>query len=363
METSIPQEIDTAIFKPREEILLQIPGATLHLMEDGETELLAQGEFTIVRLTYENIVLATVIKVGTDLQWPLTKDEPVVKVDELHYLFSLPSDEGDFLNYGVSFSGQSRGLTMLDRFLAENSCFSAPSTSLNSSSDSPGLYWRDFAPRIEDYNSVLAKAIAAGTGEILKGIFKCSNVYTKQVQKGGEVVRSCNEQGGSRASIEKSKSNKKNARKNKTEVQKGMKRVRKLSKMTEKMSKSLLDGVVFATGTVAKPLFQSKPGKAFLSMVPGEVLLATLDSVEKVLDAVEAAERQAFSATSGAVTRMVTQRYGENAGEVTEDALATAGHAVGTAWNIVKIRKAINPASSLRTSALKSAVKNKPRTK
>lgn len=53
-------------------------------------------------------------------------------------------------------------------------------------------------------------------------------------------------------------------------------------------------------------------------------------------------------------------RFGERAGEVTEDVLATAGHAVGTAWNIFKIRKAMNPASSLRSTALKNAVKKKP---
>lgn len=58
-------------------------------------------------------------------------------------------------------------------------------------------------------------------------------------------------------------------------------RVRKLSKMTEKMTKSLLDGVLFATGSVTKPLIRSQAGKAFLNTVPGEVLLASLDAVSK----------------------------------------------------------------------------------
>ncbi|KAJ8528262.1 hypothetical protein K7X08_021954 [Anisodus acutangulus] len=62
-------------------------------------------------------------------------------------------------------------------------------------------------------------------------------------------------------------------------------------------------------------------------MVPREVLLASLDAVNKILDA---AEKQTLSATSGAVTRMVTSSYGENAGEATEDALATVGHCAGT---------------------------------
>ena len=52
-------------------------------------------------------------------------------------------------------------------------------------------------------------------------------------------------------------------------------------------------------------------------------------------------------------------RYGESAGEATEDAFATAGHAVGTAWNLFKIRKAVMPSSSLPGNMVKSAVRNR----
>lgn len=52
-------------------------------------------------------------------------------------------------------------------------------------------------------------------------------------------------------------------------------------------------------------------------------------------------------------------RFGEDAGEATGHVLATAGHAANTAWNVFKIRKAINPAtSSGKTGVLKNAVKN-----
>jgi hypothetical protein len=51
--------------------------------------------------------------------------------------------------------------------------------------------------------------------------------------------------------------------------------------MTEKLSKTMLDGVGIATGSVITPLVKSQAGKAFLSMVPGEVLLASLDAVSK----------------------------------------------------------------------------------
>lgn len=54
-------------------------------------------------------------------------------------------------------------------------------------------------------------------------------------------------------------------------------------------------------------------------------------------------------------------RFGETAGEATEHVLATAGHCAGTAWNILKIRKAINPASSVTTGVLKNAAEETSR--
>lgn len=74
------------------------------------------------------------------------------------------------------------------------------------------------------------------------------------------------------------------------------------------------------------------------------------------MDAAEVAEKQAMSATTDAATRAVSERYGERAGEATGEVLATAGHCANTAWNVFKIRKALNPASSVKTGVLKNAV-------
>lgn len=162
-----------------QQLVLQIPACTVHLMEGGEALELAKGEFKLVRILEEDVSLATIVKVGDDLQWPLTKDEPVVKLDALHYLFSLPMKDGDPLSYGVTYSEQyASSLGLLDSFLCENSCFSG---SASTRSATRNVDWKEFAPSVEDYNSVLAKAIAGGTGQIVKGIFKCSNAYTNQV--------------------------------------------------------------------------------------------------------------------------------------------------------------------------------------
>ncbi|MBA0661684.1 hypothetical protein Goklo_005958, partial [Gossypium klotzschianum] len=253
------------------EPLLQIPGCRVYLMEEGEALELGKGEFTLVRVLEEDVPLATIIKVGEDVQWPLTKDEPVVKLDSFHYLFSLPMKDGNPLSYGVTFSGQydSRFMSSLDSFLKEHSCFSGATSTGDKHVD-----WKEYAPRIESYNNVLAKAIAGGTGQIVKGIFKCSNAYTSQVQKGGETIL-MQAPTASNNGYQSSRT----TRKSSGAVNKSLKRVRKLSNMTEKMSKAMLGMVGAASGTVMAPLVSSKPGKAFLSMVPGEVLLASLDAV------------------------------------------------------------------------------------
>ncbi|KAB1214832.1 hypothetical protein CJ030_MR5G018763 [Morella rubra] len=180
-----------------------------------------------------------------------------------------------------------------------------------------------------------------------------------QVNKGGEMILTspAAEEKSDMAARER-KRNSSTVAARKSGVNKNLKRVRKLSKTTEKISKSMLNGIGIATGAVMRPVVRSQAGKAFLAMVPGEVLLASLDAVNKILDAAEVAEKQALSATSKAANRMVSKRYGESAGEATEDVLATAGHCAGTAWNVLKIRKALNPASSVSTGVLKNAAKD-----
>ncbi|XVF34916.1 hypothetical protein REPUB_Repub18cG0099600 [Reevesia pubescens] len=338
------------------ELLLQIPGCIVHLMDEGEALELTKGEFTLVRILDENVPLATIVKVGEDVQWPLTKDEPVVKLDSFHYLFSLPMKDGNSLSYGLTFSGQyASSLGSLDSFLKEHACFSGAASTGDRHVD-----WKEYAPRIEDYNNVLAKAIAGGTGQIVKGIFTCSNAYTNQVQKGGEII--LKQAPADRKEITASNGYRNSGTTRKSSgANKSLKRVRKLSKMTEKMSKAMLDMVGVASGTVMAPLVNSKPGKALLSMVPGQVLVASLDAVNKVLDAAEAAEKQAFSATSTAATRMMNDRFGERAGEATEDVLATAGHCANAAWNVFKIRKAITPSSTATSGLLNNAAKYKSR--
>jgi len=45
-------------------------------------------------------------------------------------------------------------------------------------------------------------------------------------------------------------------------------------------------------------------------------------------------------------------RYGEDAAEVTHEGLDAAGHAIGTAWVVFKIRRALNPKSFFKATTL-----------
>lgn len=55
---------------------------------------------------------------------------------------------------------------------------------------------------------------------------------------------------------------------------------------------------------------------------------------------------------------LLHRRYGEQAAEATNEGLDAAGHAMGTALAVFKLRKALNPKSALKPSSLaKSAVK------
>ncbi|KAG6421022.1 hypothetical protein SASPL_117571 [Salvia splendens] len=120
-----------------------------------------------------------------------------------------------------------------------------------------------------------------------------------------------------------------------------------LSKMTEKMSKGVLNVAESGSGSAMAPILKSQSGEGLL------VYDARRDKIT------EAAEKQSMVATSGAVKTTVTNKFGE----ATETVLATVGSCVGTAWNVFKIRQAINPAGSasstrvLKIAATKSIMK------
>lgn len=125
------------------------------------------------------MALALLVRVGLELQWPVVKDEPMVKVSAHDYLFTLPDKDGDSLGYKVTFSDEEgdviKKLEILEELMREHSCFSSLSKNNNE------IDWKEFSPNAEEYKSAVAKAIAEGSGHIIKGIFSCSNSFSKKV--------------------------------------------------------------------------------------------------------------------------------------------------------------------------------------
>lgn len=231
-----------------EEVLIKIPGAIVNLIDQHYSVELASGDFTIVRLVQGDDIIAILARVGDEIQWPLVKDEGAVKLDDSHYFFSLyaPEDQesapesgndgktkekkkkkkkdgktkdaDNFLNYGLTIAskGQEGLVKELDEILKNYSSFSVQKVSekakkkgealdgslaletspadLNSGKkkemeEQSAAYWTTLAPNVEDYNGSAAKLIAAGSGQLIKGILWCGDVTVERLKWGNEVMK------------------------------------------------------------------------------------------------------------------------------------------------------------------------------
>lgn len=108
--------------------------------------------------------------------------------------------------------------------------------------------------------------------------------------------------------------------------------------MSEGVATGVLSGVVKVSGIVTGSIVNSKPGKKFFNLLPGEIILASLDGfsmrlflniyifglyvcviflilyfvllyIDKVCDAIEVAGRNVMSTTSTVTTDFVSHRY------------------------------------------------------
>lgn len=205
-----------------EEVILTIHGAFLHLIDKSYSVELACGDLEILRLVQGEITVAVFARVDDEIQWPLTKDAPAVKVDESHYFFSLRpmtksgssdhsiDEENEMLNYGLTIAskGQEPLLEQLDNILADYSSFTAEENNVldltaakeTSPAELKGerkkmvekqctTYWTTLAPNVEDYSGVAAKLIAAGSGQLIKGILWCGDVTMDRLMWGNDFMK------------------------------------------------------------------------------------------------------------------------------------------------------------------------------
>lgn len=235
MENLFPEDDNVLVLQApdsQEQVLIKVPGAILHLIEKENSVELACGALSIVSLTQGNNVVAVFARVGDQIQWPLAKDEAAVKLDDSHYFFTLhvpAADDGydeagvengkdlnfEVLNYGLTIAskGQKDLLREFDKVLETYSCFSVKEVKekpgwevLNAREVSPSeietepekrdflagssvAYWTTLAPNVEDYSSSVAKLIAAGSGQLIRGILWCGDVTVDRLKWGDEFLR------------------------------------------------------------------------------------------------------------------------------------------------------------------------------
>nr|XP_043613854.1 protein EARLY-RESPONSIVE TO DEHYDRATION 7, chloroplastic-like [Erigeron canadensis] len=344
--------------KSSEETVIKIPDSIVHLIDKQQSIELAKGTFEIIRLRQGDNVVAVLARVGDQIQWPLAIDEAANKLDDTHYFFTLrvPSDntrdtgvinpEEDIINYGLTivekFSDE------LDRVLGEYSAFTVKGVDGEvkavveggggTAEDKAATYWTTLAPNVEDYSGSVARLIASGSGQLIKGILWCGDVTVDRLKWGNEFLKLRMKSGG-KSDVS-------------PQALKRMKRVKKMTKMSENLATGLLSGVVKVSGFFTGAIVNSVPGKKFFKLLPGEIILASLDGFNKVFDAVEVAGRNVMSTTSTVTTDLVSHKHGEDAAKVTSEGMDAAGHAIGTAWAVFKIRKALNPKSVIKPTNL-----------
>lgn len=336
---------------PSEDVLLRLPGAQLHLIDRRRSLPLAAGDLSLLRIRDGDTSLAATARLGP-IQWPLARDVAAVRLDPCHYSFSLtvPASPDDPLHYGLTLSDPN---PRLDGVLATYTRFSAHSVV-----GSEGLadrvrgeveaaaYWTAVAPNVEEYGGTVAKAIAMGADNLAKGILWCGEMTVERLRSGNEVLRKRIQPGDAEAEVN-------------PEMLKRIKMVKKVTKMSEEVAAGILSGVVKVTGYFTGSLANSKAGIKFFSLLPGEIVLASLDGFGKICDAIEEAGKDVLSKSSTVTTGLVSHKYGEKAAAATNEGLDAAGHALGTAWAVFKIGQAMNPKRLLKPRSLaKSTVRS-----
>lgn len=165
------------------------------------------------------------------VQWPLTRDVAAVKLDSAHYFFSLHVPHSDHdedgageneaeaaLSYGLTVAGkgQEKVLAELDRVLEEYTTFSVkqvepaakeksgvmdaravteitPAEAVGDKKEvveeQSAAFWTTIAPNVDDYSSSVARLIARGSGQMVRGIIWCGDITAEGLRRGEEVVK------------------------------------------------------------------------------------------------------------------------------------------------------------------------------
>uniref|UniRef100_A0A3B6IVH1 Senescence domain-containing protein n=1 Tax=Triticum aestivum TaxID=4565 RepID=A0A3B6IVH1_WHEAT len=385
-----------------EEALVDVPGAQLHLVDPDRSLDLGAGTLSVVRLRQGDHCVAVLARLTPDKsnqrrgffsflssgrstrqrrrcrqarRRPLLllaprphSDHPDDKEDDVA---ETDADREAALSYGLTVAGkgQEQVLEELDRVLKEYTTFSVKQVDEEAGGKSEVMdtravseitpeeaagdkkeeieeqsaaFWTTIAPNVDDYSSSVARLIAKGSGQLVRGIIWCGDITASGLKCGEAVLKKGAGANGKPTQVKPSSL-------------KRMKRARRVTKMSNKVANSILSGVLKVSGFVTSTVVNSKPAQKFFKLMPGEVILASLDGFGKVWDAVEVSGKNVMKTSSVVTTSVVTHRYGDQAGEITQDYLHATGNALGVAWAVFKIRKALDPKGHIKKLSLASS--------
>ncbi|CAA7035728.1 unnamed protein product [Microthlaspi erraticum] len=206
-------------------------------------------------------------------------------------------------------------------------------------------YWTTLAPNVEDYSGAAAKMIARGSGQLIKGILWCGDITTDRLMWGNDFLKQKLSKGDKEIEVS-------------PRTLRLLKRVKRMTIRTEEVAIAVLSGLIEVSGFFSSLVANTTAGKILFRLLPGEMVLATMDGINKVGDAVEISGRNVMKTSSTVTTEIVDHKYGAKSAEATNEGLGAAGHAVGTAWTVAKVTQVASATGALKPSALpKTAIK------
>ncbi|CAM6018668.1 unnamed protein product [Sphagnum balticum] len=345
------------------ELVKRVSGAQLFLVDVEESVLMQCGEFSLRLLKQTHSPLAAVVASVGEVQWPVGKDAPILKVWNRRYTFALPG-----LVYGLSFpdSTPPAVLQQLESVMDQYCTFEIHQVAAHEQQNmniatnvkigqraagdaaSIGKYWTAVAPDVQTTSATIAKQICS-----------TSSIVADSILMGGDWVSlSIQQAGGAAAYVMKSKvggDQMQNPR-----ILKRIQQARRMSAVAKLMSKTLLKGAIRVSAHVATGLgldhhqadantstirTGTSAGSAAAAAAAGgggsrkhpSVAVASVDAFAKVVEAVETAGKSVYAATKAVGTDLVQQTFGTDAGELVQDGFGVVGNAIDTAWTLNKL--------------------------
>ncbi|CAM6045527.1 unnamed protein product [Sphagnum compactum] len=331
--------------------LVKIAGAQLCLIDGEESVLMQCGDFSLRLLKQAHSPLAAVVAAVGEVQWPVGKDAPVLKVWNRRYTFALPG-----LVYGILFPDDTpeHVIEQLEGVMDQFCTFEVHQEMLAKFAEqlsppfigggSRGVaeYWTAVAPDVETLSSRIARQICSTSSIVADSIVMGGQWASLGIQQGGSFVRSQVGAGASTAAAVEGGGPPEAMMS--PRMLKRMQQARRMSAVAKMMSRTLLKGAISATGHVAGSLGLDVNATTTISSSStpesggaNEVAVASVDAFAKVVEAVETAGKSVYGVTSVVGTDLVQQKFGLDAGKVVQDSLGAVGNVINTAWTLNKM--------------------------